>query len=134
MRQCRATAGRPATHNEEIGTGHRGGDATLTVTNRNQEDGYLKIRDTNGQLLRKVYVEAGQTSEITQIPAGTYMVAYAIGNEFTRAADTFCDLRGAKLFEEPFRFQTTGGWELTLNTIYGNAETEIMDPADFADF
>ena len=131
---CRRVAGAAATHNEEIGRGQSHGEGFLTIENVHAQDAYVKVRGTNGETIRNVYVGAGDRTRIEGIPRGSLTVAFATGTEFSRGCDSFGYVEHAARFTRRLdHHEATAGWTLTLHpSPDGNARTARLTPEAFA--
>ena len=131
---CRRDAGSPAAHNEEIGRGQSQGEGYLTIENGHAQDAYVKVRGTNGETIRNVYVGAGRQTRLEGIPRGSLTVAFATGTEFSRGCDSFGYVEQAARFSRRLDYhEATAGWTLTLHpSPDGNARTARLTPEAFA--
>ena len=95
----------------------------LTVKNGDTENAYVVLTFDNKTRYKSLFIKAGQSGVITEIPDGPYYLYYKVGDSSGR-------------FDEAFEFATTGDtyktWTVTLYPVKGgNAETSEVYEKDF---
>lgn len=95
----------------------------LIVVNGNTENAYVVLTFDNKTRYQSLFIEAGHSGAITQIPDGPYYLFYKVGNTSNR-------------FDEMLDFHTTSNEytviTVTLNPVAGGtASTSVIDERDF---
>ncbi len=85
---CAYNAGVPP-HNGEVFAKDGGGHARLTISNQSGEPAVVKLRDAAGHSAASVFVAAGATTALTDLPDGVYRPDFAVGELWSRACGTF---------------------------------------------
>lgn len=121
----------------ELARGLHGGLGILQVQNGTERDAVVALVDPGGNKRpRRVYVPAGQTDDMTGIPAGDYRLRFALGSGYSSRMETFCVLTDAEEFDRAMIFsevRTERGIryreeQITLQKIInGNATSHAID-------
>ena len=95
----------------------------LTITNGDTENAYVVLTFDNKTRYKSLFIEAGHSGAITEIPDGPYYLYYKVGNSSAR-------------FDETLEFTTTSdkysAWTVTLYPVKGgNAKTSEVDEKNF---
>lgn len=115
----------------------RSGYGRLTIENGLFVDGVVAvIRRGEQDATLAIYVEAKSSATATDIPDGTYEVAFTQGNDWDPSLGRFTKKCDFTKFDEPFPYVTTAetysGWSITLQPIAGGSATASpVRPDDF---
>jgi hypothetical protein len=85
---CAYNSGTPP-RNGEVLSRHGDGAAQLTIGNRGGEPAVVKLRDASGRAVASVFVDAGGTTVVGDLPTGVYRPEFAVGELWSRACDSF---------------------------------------------
>lgn len=85
---CAYNSGAPPRNGEVLGR-HGDGAAQLTIGNRGGEPAVVKLRDASGHAVASVFVDAGGTTVVRDLPSGVYQPEFASGELWSRACDSF---------------------------------------------
>lgn len=113
------------------------GLSTLAVTNGTTQDALVKLVTAGAKsTVRTVYVVRQSDWTIKGIAPGSYLLRFAVGNDWDPVLLRFQKNISFSAFEDPFDFVVTGGqyttWEVTLNPVAGGtAQIDKIDPATF---
>ncbi len=123
---------RPATGAVLVQQG-RTGDGQLAAVNGGSTDAYVTVA-SGRQVIRGVYVRAGERTTISDVPDGTYDIYFATGSGWNEDIRGFTANRHATRYDDPFTFATTStqftSWTVTLTPVVGgNAQSSDL-PAD----
>jgi hypothetical protein len=120
--------------------GRSGGYGHLTVDNQGSSDSVVKVM-SGGDLIRAIYVQAGQSATVTGIPNGTYDAYYTTGADWDDANRRFTRNCDFDKFDNPMDYTTTSSstsieysvWTLTLHTssTQDSAPTSSVDAGAF---
>lgn len=131
---CEEHAGRRAEHNEVVRGGTENIEARfLSVQNGTGKDAYIKLINEWGETSITFFVARELTAKVSGIPRGSYELAFATGELFSRGCDTFSEPTSASRFAERFMFDSDEeGWEVTLHSVTdGNTRAIGMNYDDF---
>ena len=120
----------------------------LKIKNGGSLDAIAKLVNTAlNKSVFTVYIKANSTYTISKIKDGNYKLFFNLGNDWDTEIKAFTVNSGYKVFEELFNFTTReyeegnyintkySTFEVTLNPVIGgNAETENVNPAEFANY
>jgi len=85
---CAYNSGAPP-FNGEVLSRHGDGSAQLSIGNRGGEPAVVKLRDASGRAVASVFVDAGGTTVVRNLPGGVYRPEFAVGELWSRACDSF---------------------------------------------
>jgi hypothetical protein len=85
---CAYNSGAPP-HNGEVLSRHGDGAAQLTIGNRGREPAVVKLRDASGRAVASVFVDAGGTTVVRNLPSGVLRPEFAVGELWSRTCDSF---------------------------------------------
>jgi hypothetical protein len=110
------------------------GPGVLVIKNGNKREGVVKLRAGGKRM--SIYVGAGKTATIQQIPDGNFEVYFASGVSWDGKRNTFTRNCSFTRFEDKMKFVSGGGqytqFTITLNAVSGgNAPSQEIDPEDF---
>ena len=120
----------------------------LKIKNGGSLDAIAKLVNTAlNKSVFTVYIKANSTYTISKIKDGNYKLFFNLGNDWDTEIKAFTVNSGYEVFEELFNFTTReyeegnyintkySTFEVTLNPVIGgNAETENVNPAEFANY
>jgi|GEM_PF-6421134 len=121
------------------------GDGELRIENSGDDEGMVILASSKSAPTTKiaVYVRAGSTAVVDQIPDGTYWVYYTVGRDWAPSLKRFLTVKERGSFSEPLDFSTTYSadmiyydiWEIGLGPIdLGESDAVPVDPVDEGDF
>ena len=131
---CEEHAGARAQHNdvvrEDIDLDGRG---WIVVDNGTTDDAYIKMIGESDDVVLSVYVAAGQTALVENLPIGSYEIAFATGSHFSRGCDSFSRRESARKFAERIEYvRRTAGWTIGLSRAgVEHARTSSMNYDEF---
>ena len=131
---CEANAGQRARHNEIIrGRTEPGRFGSIRVLNDTGKDAYVKLVNRQGKVALAFVVGEEKTAVLKGIPLGSYEVAFATGENFSRGCDSFSERGNAGKFAERIDYDAhSGGWTLSLHSVtVGKARTNAIRYDDF---
>ncbi len=117
---CRERAGSPPASGTILARTGNTGPNTLTLRNRGARDAVIRLRTPGGTTVLAVYVAAGASTMVPDVPNGTYRVVHSTGRTFSTACDRFLDDRQARRLPEPVAFYprlTTSGLQPASTTV-----------------
>ncbi|GAA4879587.1 hypothetical protein [Actinomycetospora straminea] len=122
---------RPATGTVLVERGGTG-SGQLTAENGGSTDAYVTLA-SGQQVVRGVYVRAGETATVTDVPDGTYEVYFATGTGWNEDIRGFTADRQATRYDDTFPFTTSSTqattWTVTLTPVVGgNAQSSDLPP------
>lgn len=85
---CAYNSGAPP-RNGEVLSRQGDGVAQLTIGNRGGEPAVVKLRDESGRAVASVFVEAGGTTVVRDLPSGVYRPEFAVGELWSRTCESF---------------------------------------------
>ena len=85
---CAYNAGAPP-HNGEVFAKRSDGDSQLVIRNRSGEPAVVKLRDADGRTAASVFVAAGGTTALKDLPDDVYRPDFAVGELWSRVCGTF---------------------------------------------
>lgn len=120
----------------------------LKIKNGTNLDAIAKLVNTTiNKSVFTVYIKANSTYTISKVKDGNYKLFFNLGNDWDTNIKAFTVNSGYEVFEELFDFATReykegnyirtsySTFEVTLNPVIGgNAETENVNPAEFANY
>jgi len=120
----------------------------LKIKNGTSLDAIAKLVNTTiNKSVFTVYIKANSTYTISKVKDGNYKLFFNLGNDWDTNIKAFTVNSGYEVFEELFDFATReyeegnyirtrySTFEVTLNPVIGgNAETENVNPAEFANY
>ena len=117
FRYCVDHARGGAQHNEVVRQDiELDGRGWLVADNGATDDAYIKLIGETGEVALSVYVAAGQTALVENIPVGSYEIAFATGSHFSRGCDSFARRESARKFAERIEYvRRTAGWTIGLS-------------------
>lgn len=114
---------------------HQGatGEGVLTINNNGGGDAYLTLA-AGRQVIRGVYVRAGDTATVNDVPDGTYDQYFANGSGWNEDIRRFTTGARTGRFDNQVTFTTTSqqatAWTLTLDPVSGGNVTSTDLPPD----
>lgn len=124
----------------ELGGNLRGGLGRVRVINGTSHDAVVNLIEVPGNVPRRaIYVRAGESGLITQLPPGTFRLQFQTGVSW-RTDRRFCEVLGTSQFDDSFDFEErdTGDgtdysiWKVTLNPVRnGTAMTHGIPASAF---
>ena len=135
---CASVAGAPPA-NGEILRGRSTGLHTILVNNGLGYDAYVKAVSPTGRASLAFFVQSQTSARITGVPDGSYRIAFATGDSFSRGCSRFLDNMRAQAFDETETFDSRGGstseLTVTLHPVPGGmASTQAISLEEFDAF
>ncbi|WP_285653468.1 hypothetical protein [Actinomycetospora sp. NBRC 106375] len=108
------------------------GRGSLTAENGGAQDAYVTVVDGQ-RVIRGVYVRAGGTATVDDVPDGTYALYFATGSGWNADIRGFTADRRASRFDQTLTFTTTRQqyttWTVSLTPVPGgNAQSSDVPP------
>ena len=131
---CEKHAGTRAQHNDLVRNDiDLDGRGWIVVDNGTTDDAYIKLIGESDDMVLSVYLAAGQTALVENIPIGSYEIAFATGSHFSRGCDSFSRRESARKFAERIEYdRRTAGWTIGLSRAGAeHARTSSMNYDEF---
>ena len=131
---CEDHAGGSAQHNDVVRQDiDLDGRGWIVVDNAAMDDAYIKLIGESDDVALSVFVAAGQTALVENIPTGSYEIAFATGSHFSRGCDSFSRRLSARKFAERIEYdRRTAGWTIGLSrSDAAHARTSSMNYDEF---
>ena len=131
---CEDHAGGSARHNDVVRQDiDLDGRGWIVVDNAAMDDAYIKLIGESDDVALSVFVAAGQTALVENIPTGSYEIAFATGSHFSRGCDSFSRRLSARKFAERIEYdRRTAGWTIGLSrSVAAHARTSLMNYDEF---
>lgn len=114
------------------------GMGELTIENGIDFDAIIVLSrsDMPKEAVISVYIRSKDSYTISNIPDGTYILYYSLGNDWDNQLKEFSISEGSSRFEAELKFETTNSFSTTYSaTLYGvvegNARTRHVDKSEF---
>ena len=108
------------------------GTGELGLDNTNGDRDLVFVLATEDQPLAAVYVRAGDTTDVTGIPYGTYTTFTTTGADWNGGA--FITDRQLSRDDKPLVFaDKSPGWTVTFEVVSGNSNSTDVGDEDFPD-
>ncbi len=133
---CRANKGNPLDPNELVrGTPSRDRFMLLQVHNATTKDAYVKLLQSNVNVIASFVVSADSTRTINGLPRGDYEVAFVTGTEFSRGCESFINRGHAgRLVERIIYDEYSFEWAISLQAPDSTGLTSIQNMREYAEF
>jgi HEAT repeat protein len=126
-----------------LGGNYNRGNGELTVENGLSWDAVVVLSkiDNQNNIISSIYINAGDSYTISNIPDGTDTLFFKLGKDFDDKTKEFTITTRYVKFEEPLKFEiSTNLWGESFSNTYkvtlyevvgGNAQTEDIDKNEF---
>lgn len=95
----------------------------VAIQNVPGSDAYVSIVDRNDNIVKTVYIAAGSRGAIRDICNGRYYLYYVTGRQWDSSSESFAVATDSGHFIDPFDFDGSNYYEVSLVPGSGNART-----------
>ena len=133
---CRANKGDPLDSNELVrGTPSRDRFMLLQVHNATTKDAYVKLLQSNVNVIASFVVSSDATRTINGLPRGDYEVVFVTGTEFSRGCESFINRGHAGRLKERIIYdEYSFEWAISLQAPNSAGLTSIQNMREYAEF